>query len=584
MNERSTSTPAQDDPAATRPLGATQPLAAATPDNAPSPPEQSALPLKLAASGGSLPHLTGEIRDLLEIRLREVALLVTVGWSFVLLLCLSGLDGLFNVAHLGAGCVGVMALAVLVFLVCWASLRAGRRYPLAWLRAYEAVFLWGSVLCAAWLRYAAVGHALSQTPADRFMVLYASALSGLIWMTVLVIYGIFAPNTWRRLLTMTAGVVAVLLGTEVAIWANRLAADRGLFISNLLITLLAVFLGVGIALYGSFKLGTAHEEAASARRQLRELGRYRLTRRLGAGAMGEVYLAEHTLLRRPCAVKLIRPTGAAGEKQVARFAREVQATAALTHPNTVEIYDYGRAEDGTFYYAMEYLPGLTLDELGEQHGPLPPARVIHLLRQVCGALREAHGVGLIHRDIKPANIIVCSRGGINDVVKLLDFGLVRAIDPGIGGGKLTQEGVIAGTPEYMSPEQAQGIAGLDGRSDIYSLGAVAYFLLTGRPPFRKDTLLKVLFAHAHEPVRPIAEIRPEVPANLQGVVLKCLEKDRARRFPDVLALDHALAGCQRDEPWTEAQAADWWRRHGEPGAPDSLPAKIGAGALPAGND
>src|SRR5262249_17875643 len=161
---------------------------------------------------------------------------------------------------------------------------------------------------------------------------------------------------------------------------------RDLFVSNLLITALAVFLGVGIALYGSFKLGAAHAEAASARRQLRELGQYRLTRRLGAGAMGEVYLAEHTLLRRPCAVKVIPPTGADGEKQVARFEREVRATAALTHPNTVEIYDYGRAADGTFYYAMEYLPGLTLDQLGERYSPLPQARVIHLLRQVYGAL------------------------------------------------------------------------------------------------------------------------------------------------------------------------------------------------------
>src|SRR5262245_5309565 len=171
MNERSLRTPpARDDPAVTQ-------LLAATDDSAPArdPSDRRALPLKLAASGGSLPHLTGEIRDLVDIRLREVALLVTVGWSLVLLLCLSGLDGLFNAAHLGAGCIAVLALTVLAFLACWAALRVGPHYPLAWLRAFEAVFLWGSVLCAAWLRYAAVGHALGQTPSDRFLVLSASA-------------------------------------------------------------------------------------------------------------------------------------------------------------------------------------------------------------------------------------------------------------------------------------------------------------------------------------------------------------------------------------------------------------------------
>jgi eukaryotic-like serine/threonine-protein kinase len=352
------------------------------------------------------------------------------------------------------------------------------------------------------------------------------------------------------------------------------SADPGLFVSHLLVTLLAVFLGAGIALYGSFKLGSAREEAAAARQQLRELGRYRLTRRLGAGAMGEVYLAEHTLLRRPCAVKLIRPGPDGGDRLAARFEREVQATAALTHPNTVEIYDYGRAEDGTFYYAMEYLPGLNLDQLVTRHGPLPASRVIHLLRQVCGALREAHGVGLIHRDVKPANIIVCRRGGAHDVVKLLDFGLVRAAGP--GEGRLTLDGAVAGTPEYLSPEQAEGRAELDGRSDVYNLGCVAYFLLTGRPPFQKDTALQLLYAHAREPVRSPTAVRPDVPADLERVVLRCLEKDRGRRFQDVAALDQALAACRPAEPWTEARAADWWQRH-EAGATDAAPGESDAG-------
>jgi serine/threonine-protein kinase len=295
-----------------------------------------------------MPQLTGEIRSLVYIRLREVSLLVTIGWSFVLLLCFSGLDGLFNPVRLGIWCIGAIMFTTVVFLVCGILLRVGARYSLTWLRGFEAVYLWGSVVCAAWLRHAALSDALDRATPNRFMVLYGSSFSNLIWMAVLVIYGIFAPNTWRRHLIMMARVVAVLVGVEVDTWTGRLAADYDLFVSNLLITIMAVFLGVGTALYGSFKLSAASQEAASARRQLRELGLYRLKRRLGAGAMGEVYLAEHTLLRRPCAVKLIRPSSPDVEKQIGRFEREVQATATLTHPNTVEIYDYGRAEDGTF--------------------------------------------------------------------------------------------------------------------------------------------------------------------------------------------------------------------------------------------
>src|SRR5262249_9075166 len=178
----------------------------------------------------------------------------------------------------------------------------------------------------------------------------------------------------------------------------------------------------------------------------RTLGQYRLKERLGAGGMGEVYLAEHALLKRPCAIKLIRLERAGDPRNLVRFEREVQATAALSHANTVEIYDYGHAADGTFYYVMEYLPGLDLERLGGGPGPLPPERAVPLLRQVCGALREAHAAGLIHRDLKPGNVLVCRRGGLADVAKLLDFGLVRA--PGLDqdGQKLTQEGALAGTP------------------------------------------------------------------------------------------------------------------------------------------
>jgi serine/threonine protein kinase len=246
----------------------------------------------------------------------------------------------------------------------------------------------------------------------------------------------------------------------------------------------------------------------------------------------------------------------------------VQAMATLTHGNTVEIYDYGHADDGTFYYVMEYLPGQNLEHLVACHGPLSPARAIHLLRQVCRALREAHDVGLLHRDIKPSNIIACERGGVFDVVKLLDFGLVHETRLGKDGDRLTQHGTIIGSPPYMSPEQAAGRIELDARSDIYSLGAVAYFLLTGQPPFVRETPMLMLMAHAYEPVLPPAKVRPDLPADLQAIVLRCLEKEPARRFPDAHSLEQALASCADADQWSEEQAALWWHEHPLPAPGD----------------
>jgi serine/threonine-protein kinase len=266
--------------------------------------------------------------------------------------------------------------------------------------------------------------------------------------------------------------------------------------------------------------------------------------------MGEVYLAEHVLLRRPCALKLIRPELAGDERALHLFEREVRATAGLTHPNTVEIYDYGLADDGTFYYAMEYLPGRSLQELVDEDGPLEAARVVHLLRQVCGALAEAHAAGLIHRDIKPGNILVCERGGIRDVAKLLDFGLVQAGPaPPLGSMRVARESSIRGTLAYMSPEQAAGVTPLDARSDLYGLGAVAYFLLAGRPPFVCESAVRVLFAQVHEPPEPLDRLRVDVPTDLAAIVMRCLEKSADDRFPSAAFLADALAGCRDAGRW-----------------------------------
>jgi len=304
--------------------------------------------------------------------------------------------------------------------------------------------------------------------------------------------------------------------------------------------------------FGAHTMSRLRRQVAEAR----QFGQYRLRKRIGTGGMGEVYLAEHHLLKRPCAVKLIRPEDVADPNALERFEREVQITATLSHPNTVEIFDYGRTENGTYYYVMEYLPGMSLAELVARHGPLPPGRAVYLLRQACQALREAHAAGLIHRDVKPSNIFAARRGGMDDVAKLLDFGLVRAAAPTVAA-HLSREGQVLGTPLFMSPEQARG-RDLDVRSDIYSMGAVAYYLLTGRPPFEEDDGLGVMIAHARDPVLPPSRVRAGLPDDLDRVVVRCLAKDPADRFPNAATLERALGECTCSEDSDQEQAIRWW--------------------------
>jgi serine/threonine-protein kinase len=326
-----------------------------------------------------------------------------------------------------------------------------------------------------------------------------------------------------------------------------------------------------VSLYAGHAIGALRKEAFEARRY----GQYQLKDLLGTGGMGEVRLAEHLLLKRPCAIKVIHPNRATDANALARFEREVRATAELTHPNTIAIYDYGRADDGSFYYVMEYLPGLTLAEMVERHGPLPPQRVIYLLRQVCGALGEAHARGLVHRDIKPGNIIVTERGGAFDFVKLLDFGLVKPATENTSANHLTQENTIAGSPLYMSPEQSVSSGQLDPRSDLYSLGAVAYGLLTGQPPFSGQSTMEVIVAHARDAVTSPSRLNASVPPDLEKVVLRCLAKDRDQRFQTAEELDRALAACESASRWNQEQAAEWWREKAQvhrprPTAPASI--------------
>ncbi len=294
-------------------------------------------------------------------------------------------------------------------------------------------------------------------------------------------------------------------------------------------------------------------------RDARRLGPYTLESKIGEGGMGAVYRARHALLRRPTAVKILPPERA-GEMDLARFEREVQMTSLLTSPHTVAIYDFGRTPDGLFYYAMEYLDGIDLQELVSRDGPMPAGRVVRVLRQVCEALGEAHRVGLIHRDIKPANILLCERGGRADVAKVVDFGLVKDLAAAAGPGA-TREDIVLGTPHYLSPEALRSPDRIDARSDIYALGATAYFLLTGTAVF--DGPLPQIFADhlGKAPEPPSRRTAQTVPPDLEAAVLGALAKDPNDRPESVEELDRILAACSVP-PWTDADAAAWWRTRG----------------------
>lgn len=383
--------------------------------------------------------------------------------------------------------------------------------------------------------------------------------SGL-WFLLLFTYAIFIPNDWRRAAIVMACMVAVGFGGYVFdAYMHPLVGDLIAKDDPWTSMVLKMLIGYGTSVYGTHLINTLRNEAYQAR----EFGQYKLRRLLGAGGMGEVYLAEHQLLKRPCAIKLIRAGKADDPKALARFEREVQAIAALSHWNTVEIFDYGRTDAGTFYYVMEYLPGMSLADLVERFGPLPPERAVYLLEQVCQALQEAHGVGLVHRDVKPGNIFAAKRGGVYDVAKLLDFGLVKTSLGQDSSIHLTQEGAIAGSPLFMAPEQATGDGEPDARSDLYSLGCVAFFLLTGRVPFEGDKPLKVMMAHANMPAPSLRDVNPDVPADVEDVVLKCLSKSPEHRYSDAASLAEALRSTDCYGKWTRDDAARWWSTEGK---------------------
>jgi serine/threonine-protein kinase len=384
---------------------------------------------------------------------------------------------------------------------------------------------------------------------------------GLSWVAVwVVLFTVAVPTSPRRALVAalaSVSAVPVIIGSMLASGLVNVVIEPMRFFFGLVFPYLLV---VGMAYVGArvvYQLGSEVKRA-------RELGSYLLEEKLGEGGMGEVWRARHRMLVRPAAIKLIRSTvqgGAASPEAAHRFEREAQVIAQLRSAHTVQLFDFGVATDGAFYYAMELLDGIDADSLVRRHGSLPTERVIHLLRQVCHSLSEAHSRGLVHRDVKPANIFVCRHGEEYDFVKVLDFGLVRTVRAAADTGSFkTQEAGIHGTPAFMAPEQAMG-HDVDGRADLYSTGCVAYWLLTGTAVFKSDTTMGLLLQHAQSaPEPPSNRASQPVPKALDDLILTCLAKDPAARPQTARELSLRLAAV--DVPvWTETRAREWWATH-----------------------
>ena len=386
----------------------------------------------------------------------------------------------------------------------------------------------------------------------------------------LVARAVFVPSSPRLTLAIGAAIgVPLLLGIYGAYagvsadfwkmlglpWAHL--GSRGIVLGMVFTTALWWAVTVAVCTATSKVIFGLREKV----QQAKQLGQYMLEEKLGEGAMGMVFRARHAMLARPTAVKLLLPDKI-GEEHIARFEREVQQTARLTHPNTVTIFDYGRTPEGVFYYAMELLDGATVAEVVGHAGPQPPARVIHILDQVARALAEAHGVKLIHRDIKPTNIMLVEQGGVADVAKVLDFGLVKELkqDQGVS---LTGAETLTGTPQYLAPESITDPASVDARSDLYALGAVGYFLVTGVHVFAGKSVVEVCGHHLHsQPVTPSKRLGATVPPDLESLVLSCLAKDPEDRPRDARELGDRARRCRVEGSWTASDAREWWQSHG----------------------
>lgn len=453
-----------------------------------------------------------------------------------------------------------LLVATAAFATLWLLLRGAPRSP-GFVRAVELSSLF--VGTAAISSTALVMH-LTAEP-------HNAVRSALTFM--LLVYAVYVPSTARRTL-LVAGLMTLpllvcvflayrawdpaLYDPPAAIWPKGKVGDMAY--PATIVT--AVWWGIAVAIAAGFSQTLYGLRKAVS--DIQRLGQYTLEKKLGEGGMGVVYRASHAMLRRPTAIKLILPDRA-GKEALIRFEREVRRTAMLTHPNTVTVFDYGRTTDGVFYYAMELLEGASLDEIVEVDGPQPEERVIHLLEQAAGSLAEAHDAGLIHRDVKPANILVIDRGGISDLVKVVDFGLVKEVGSREGAPPepaLTMADTITGTPLYMAPETMTAPDTVDARMDLYALGAVGYWLLTGTHVFDGRSILEVFGHHMHSvPDPPSTRLGKPVSPDLEAVLLACLAKAPEDRPASAHVLRERLRACVVAGRWTNVRAAQWWADH-----------------------
>lgn len=481
---------------------------------------------------------------------RQVALFT--GVSCVLVLGLLVAD--YATPAPGEALVGSTRRASLAALVAnaavWMFTRKGERSATA-VRALELV-----TMAVAAAGYATLPIFPPVAGAGGVMAIFAPTLMAV----VVLMRAAIIPSPWWVSTLVALGWGALMTGSAYAGWEGvHLSVPA--FPSDVDPRVLPIVLGSFATVAFAFVAGAVSHIVHGLQAQVRsarELGQYTLESKIGEGGMGAVYLARHRMLRRPTAVKLLPPEKA-GEKAITRFEREVTQTSRLTHPNTVAIYDFGRTQDGVFYYAMEYLDGLSLQELVERHGPLPAGRAIHILAQVADALVEAHQMGLVHRDIKPDNILLCERGCVADFVKVVDFGLVKEVEAS-RDAKLSAAESVLGTPLYMAPESLSDPEGVDARADLYALGGVGYFLLAGEPPFTGN-VVEVLAHHLHTQPEPLSERMDGIDVDIEQIVLRCLEKGRDARFDAAVHVRDALLACRAAGRWSRADALSWWARH-----------------------